>query len=59
MKLAGWWLTNFPVDLGELSLCENWALINPRTVHSSPSVSAKAIIRNINSTGDMMTPFVI
>ena len=55
-KVLGWWLTNCPVDLGELSLRSNWALINTRAVHSSSSVSAKAIIKNRNSTGAMLSP---
>ena len=55
-KVLGWWLTNCTVDLGELSLRSNWDLINLRAVHSSSSVSAKAIIKNRNSTGAMLSP---
>ena len=51
-----WWLTNCPFDICELSLCTNWALISPRAVHSSSSVLDKAIIKNINSTGAMLSP---
>ena len=47
-------LTNCPVDLGELSLCENWDLLSPRGFHSSSSVSVKAIIKNIDSTGEIL-----
>ena len=47
-------LTNCLVDLGKLSLGANWDLPNPRYVHSSSNVSAKAIIKNRNNTGDMM-----
>ena len=50
------WINNCPVDLGELSLCENWALLNPRAVHLSSSVSDNAIIRNRNSTRAMLYP---
>ena len=55
-KVPGWWLTNCTFDLGELSLHENWALLSPRDVHLSSSVSEKAIIKNRNSTGFMMSP---
>ena len=55
-KMLGRWLTNCLVDLGELSLRTNWALRIPRAVHSSSIVLAKAIIKNINSTGDMLSP---
>ena len=41
-KVMGWWLTNCTVDIGELSLCANYALLNPRAVRSYSSVSAKA-----------------
>ena len=51
-----WWLTNFPVDLGELSLCADWDFLNPRVVYSSFSVSEKDIIRNRKSNGYMMYP---
>ena len=34
----------------------NWALLSPRVVHSSSNVSAKAIIKNRNSNGDMLSP---
>ena len=44
------------VELDEVSLCENWDLVNPRTIHFSFSVLAKAIVNNINSTGSMMFP---
>ena len=54
--MPGRWLTNCPVDLGELSLRENWDLLSPRAVHSSSSVLAKAIIKNINSTGAILSP---
>ena len=39
VKVPGLWITSCPVDLGELSLHTNWALISPRTVQSSYSVS--------------------
>ena len=55
-KVPGNWLTNFLVDLGELYSHENWALLNLRAIHSSSSVLAKAIIRNRNSTMDMLYP---
>ena len=55
-KVPGRWLTNCPFDLGELSFHENWALLSPRAVHSSSSISEKAIIKNINSTGAIMSP---
>ena len=55
-KVPGRWLTNCPVDLGELSLRGNWALLIPRAVHSYSSVLAKAVIKNRNSTGDMLSP---
>ena len=55
-NVPGRWLTNCPVDLGELSMRANWAFISPRAVHSSSSVSAKAIIKNINSTEAMLSP---
>ena len=54
-KVPGRWLTNCTVDLGELSLHENWALIRPRAVHLSSSVLEKAIIKNINITGAMLS----
>ena len=55
-NVPGWWLTNCPVYLDVLSLCANWDFLNPRAVHFSSSVSAKAIIRNINSTGGILLP---
>ena len=58
-KVPGRWLINFPVDLGELSLRANWAFLIPRAVHLSSSVSDKAIIKNINGTGAMLSPCLI
>ena len=55
-KLPGWWITNFPVDRGELYLRANWYLFSPRAVHLYSSVSAKAIIKNRNSTWAMLSP---
>ena len=55
-KVPGRWLTNCPVNLGELSMRANWDLLSPRAVHSSSSILAKAIIKNINSTGAMLSP---
>ena len=55
-KVTGWWLTNFPVDIGELSLRANWDLLSPRAVHLYSIVSDNAIIKNINSTGSMLYP---
>ena len=55
-KVPGRWITNCPVDLGELSLRTNWYLISPMDVRSSYSVPAKAIINNRNSTGAMLYP---
>ena len=55
-KVPGRWLTNCLVDLGELYLRANWALLSPRAVHLSSSVSEKAIINNRNSTGAMLSP---
>ena len=55
-KVPGRWLTNCPVDLGELYLHANWDLLSPRAVHSSSSVLLKAIIRNRNSTRAMQYP---
>ena len=54
--MPGWWITNDPVDLGDLSLYVNWALLIPRTVHSSYSVLEKAIIKNRNINGDILSP---
>ena len=54
--MPGWWLINCPVGLGELSLRENWDLLSPRFIHSSSSVLAKAIIKNRNSTGYVLSP---
>ena len=54
-KVPGWWLTNFKVDLSGLSLRANWALLNPRSVHFSSSVFEKAINRNRNSNGAMLS----
>ena len=56
--MPGRWITNFPVDLGDLSLRANWGLLDPRAVHSSSSVSAKVIIKNRNSTGSMLSNFL-
>ena len=50
-----WWLTNCPVDLGELSLCANWDFINYRSVHSSSCVLEKDIIKNRNNTVAIMS----
>ena len=52
----GRWLTHCPVDLGELYLRVNWALLNPRAVQLSSSVSLKYIIRNRNTTRAMLSP---
>ena len=54
--MPGRWLTNCPVDLGELSLYENWAFLSPRAIHLSSSVLVKAITENRNSTGAMLYP---
>ena len=56
MKVPGKWITSCPVDLGELSLCANWAFLSTRAVHSSSSFSEKAIIRKRNSIGAMLSP---
>ena len=55
-KVPGRWLTNCPVDLGELSLHENWDLLSPSSVHLSSTVSAKAKIKNRNSAWAMLPP---
>ena len=55
-KVPDWWLTNCLVDLDELSLRANWALVSPRAVHLSSSASAKAIFKNINSNRAMLSP---
>ena len=55
-KVLVLWLTNCPVDLGELSLHANWGLLSTRAVHLSFSVLGKATINNRNSTGSMMSP---
>ena len=55
IKLPGLWLTIFPVNLGGLSLRENWDFLNPRDVHSFSSDLAKAIIRNRKITGDVLS----
>ena len=55
-KVPVCWLTNCPVDLGEFSLRLNWALLGPRAVHLSSGVSENAIIKNRNSTGDVLSP---
>ena len=57
-KVPGQCLTNFPVDLDELSLRENWVFLSTRSVHLYYSVSAKAIIKNINITGAVLSPFL-
>ena len=43
-KVPDMWLTNCPVDLGELSLRANWDLIIHRDVQSYYSVLEKSII---------------
>ena len=53
--MPGWWTTNCLIYLGEFSLREKWALLIPRAVQFSYSVSVKAIIRNINSNGAMLS----
>ena len=55
-KVSGQWLTNCPVDLGELYLFYDWDLLNPRAAHSSSSDSKKSIIKNRNSTRNMLSP---
>ena len=55
-KVPGRWLTDCPVDLGELYLHENWSLLSPMSVHSYYSVLATAVIKNRNSTGAMLSP---
>ena len=55
-KVLGWCITNCTVDLGELYLLENRTLLSPRAVHSSYSVSEKAIINNRNGNGAMLSP---
>ena len=57
-KVPDQWLTNCPVDIGEFSLRTSWDLLSPRAVHLSYSVLAKSIIKNINSTGAMLYPFL-
>ena len=51
-----WWLTNCPVDIGDFSSHKNWALLNPRAFHLSSSVLENAIVRNRNSSGDVISP---
>ena len=53
--MPGWWITNCLIDLGEFSLREKWALLIPRAVQFSYIVSVKAIIRNRNSNGAMLS----
>ena len=55
MKVTGWWITSFPVDLGELSLCENWALLITMAVHLSSSVTKKYIIRGENRNDSILS----
>ena len=55
-KVLCQWLTNYPVDLGEFSMLANWTLLSSRDVHLSSSVLVKAIIKNRNSTGAMLSP---
>ena len=55
-KVPGTCLTKYLVDIGELSLCANWDLLNPRAANLSSGVMEKAIIRNINSNGTMSYP---
>ena len=57
-NVPGRWITSCPVDLGELSLRTNWVMISPRAVQSSSSVLAKAIIKNKNNTGAMLSPYL-
>ena len=54
VKVLCWWLARCPDDIGELSLCENCALLSPREVHPFSNVLTKSIIRNMNSTGAML-----
>ena len=58
-KIPGQWLTDCPVDLGELSLSANWDSLSPRDVHSSSSIPTKAIIKKINRTGAILSPCLI
>ena len=46
-KVPGRWLTNCLVDLGELSLRTNWALLSLRAVHSSDQGVLITITENI------------
>ena len=55
-KVLGTCLTKCLVDIGEFSLCANWALINPRAAKLYSGVMKKATIRNINSNGTMLSP---
>ena len=55
-KMPCWWLTYCLVDLGELSLRANWDLLSTKAVHSSSGVLEKAIIKNRNFTGAMLSP---
>ena len=52
-KVPGWCLTNCAVHIGELSLRANWAFLDPRAVHSSYSVLAKAIIGTVILQGTL------
>ena len=56
-KVPVWWLTNCPVDLGDFSLRANWDLLSLRAVQLSSSVLVKAIIKNRDSTGAILSPF--
>ena len=55
-KVPDWWVTSWPVDLGDLYLRENWYLPNPRAVQSSSIFLEKDIIKNRNSTGTKLSP---
>ena len=57
-KVPGRWLNTCPVDLGELYLHVNLALLNTRAVHSYYSALSNAIIRDINSTKAILYPFL-
>ena len=46
-KVPGRWLTNCPVDLGELSLRTNWDFLSLRAVHSSDQGVLIMITENI------------
>ena len=58
LKDFGLWLKIWPVERGKLLCLENVAFVRPFFVHSFYDVLKHSMMRNMNRTGYMLSPFL-